>query len=156
MQTAHVAGVALGALLIYIMITVFPGRELAAYWNRMRMNQNYAEAIKTQSPALMAKQLDNYAYYRDRLTASGYLQKRVFTLRYIPVPSEESKQFWHLATRQFPDNIHLTLRGYELGAPDELIVWDIPSNILKWKKFVGAHDVFDYKLLLSSKAISPK
>ena len=90
--------------------------------------------------------IEKYEHNRDKLVELGYLVRREFPLRHIRVPSEESRRFWQLLLEAFPDCPHTTMEGYEVGTPDAIIVWDRPSRIPAWEKFILEHDIPDFAL----------
>ena len=72
----------------------------------------------------------------------GYLERRVFHLKYA---SAEAEELFNMSVKRFPDNIYTELGGFEPGTPKEFVVWDRPSRILEWEAFFVEYDNPDYK-----------
>jgi hypothetical protein len=85
-----------------------------------------------------------YEESRDRLVELGYFVHRRYTLQHILVPTPESKRFWQLVGKAFPNNPHTTLDYWDEPRPGHLDVWARPDRIPEWDEFVRTHDVPDF------------
>lgn len=112
--------------------------------HKRRMNAAWARAVKGPPSKRQGDYLDRYDASLEALVRLGYFVRKEFRLRHISVPSENSKQFWLLVMKTFPEHIHVNMQGYEPQTPDALVVWDRPERISIWEKFVSTHDVPDF------------
>ena len=88
--------------------------------------------------------LKAYVESRDALVELGYLIHRRYWLSHILVTTPESRRFWRLVQKSFPNNRHTTFDYSNEPRPGHLDVWARPDRIPQWDEFVRTHDVPDF------------
>jgi len=84
--------------------------------------------------------LQAHERHRAALVKYGFLERRVFALKHISVPSVASRRLWQELSRAFPEDIDARMQGYEPETKDAITVWDRPSNLAAWAAIINAHD----------------
>lgn len=141
--------------LLAIALAIAAAKPLRVAWYKYKAITSRDRALRTPRSERQHRLLSDYLYYRDALVQIGYLTNRVFPLRHISVPSEESREFWKLVHKHFPENIYVRLQGYETNRPDQLVVWDTPDNMAPWERFIAEYDSPDFRNKVATNSFSP-
>jgi hypothetical protein len=137
--------------LVFIALAFVGAKPLRIAWYKYQARASWDRAVRMPPSGRQHELLEEHAYYRDALVQMGYLTKRVFTLKCISVPSEDSREFWKLIERRFPENIYVRLTGYETNTLDQLTVWDTKDRMQEWERFVTEYDCAEFQKKIMAK-----
>jgi hypothetical protein len=133
-----------GLLIVIVAFIAFYGKPLAISYHKYRINALFNQEPTPDPDSGLAyfgeKWINAFDKHRDKLIELGYLKTKDFPLKYVFVPSIQSRRLWEELMAAFPDNRFTAMKGYEPNIPDLITVIDKPSRLPEWERIISAHD----------------